>query len=87
MAGASCQSLSDILQNDHAIQAEEPALLAGFQLRLREAQSFPYELQHGQETFKPTPPNFNTSIVKLKQSKGLWAYLEQKSKYHSGENT
>lgn len=54
---------------------------------LRNFQRMEYELQHGQKTFKPTPPNFDTAIVKLKQNKGLWVYLEQKSMDHSDENT
>ena len=37
-----------------------------------------YELQHETDLFKPTPPNFETANVRLKQHNKLWEYLKQK---------
>jgi hypothetical protein len=54
---------------------------------LRNFQRMEYELQHELKSFKPTPPNFDTAMVKRKQNKELWAYLEQKNKDCSSENT
>lgn len=53
---------------------------------LRNFQRMEYELQHELKSFKPTPPNFDTAMVKRKQNKELWAYLEQKNKDCSSEN-
>ncbi len=45
---------------------------------LRDFQRMEYELQHETDLFKPTPPNFETAIVRLKQQNTLWEYLKQK---------
>lgn len=53
---------------------------------LRSFQRMEYELQHEQNSYKPTPPNFRTDIVRLKQRKKLWEYLKQQSIHHDNEN-
>ncbi len=42
---------------------------------LREFQRKEYELQHDDDTFKPTPPNFRPDIVERKQNHTLWKYV------------
>lgn len=44
---------------------------------LREFQRKEYELQRQDDTFKPTPPNFEPVIVEYKQNGTLWKYMEE----------
>ena len=58
---------------NHTILVDEINISA-----LRDFQRMEYELQHETDLFKPTPPNFETAMVRLKQQNALWDYLKQK---------
>lgn len=45
---------------------------------LREFQRKEYELQREDDTFKPTPPNFEPNIPAYKQNGTMWKYMEEK---------